>query len=300
METIEELGKISRPKGKIRGSIFFGRFFRHCGIYMAWLFLHTKISANQVTTLSIVLGLIAGLLFVPANPWTTALGAVFLFIAIVLDFADGCIARYRKTEGVTGWYCDSVGHITLAPWLLACVAFRIYFMSGSIVPLIFGFSAAIFHLSAIELIWSEYYAEIYSTLFKNLRQQKFIVSDKKVEWQDASTSCALRVERLAGNRVFQFIYRWGEKSVFGDYAQPALIGAALLDAFLLSISVNVLNLSAMYLVVIACGVVNPLLSLWVAFSRVVTNQPARRCRELLSEIKEAQSMCGGKRVSHDT
>ena len=287
METIKNVRKMSRPDGW-SGSIFFARLFRPLGIFVAWLFLHTNITANQVTALSIVLGLIAGLLFVPINPWTTVLAAVILFLAIVLDFADGSIARYRKTANVTGWYCDSTAHTILTPWLLACVTFRSYFIFGSIVPLILGFSGAVFYMVVKELTWSEYYAEIYSKLFKTLRERHFIVSGENMKWQTVNTPLADRVEHLKKNRLFHLLSRWGKKSVLGDYAQPMLISTAIVDALMMCFVTDNPQFSLLYLVVIVAGIVNPMLSLWFAFSSVVTNQSERIYRKLLTEIAEAQ------------
>lgn len=94
--------------------------FRRVSIYLSWLLLHTPISANQVTVLSIVVGLAGlGLLGV-GQAWATGTGLALLLVYHLLDRVDGEIARQRKVFSLRGVYLDNVGHhITIAGVLIA-------------------------------------------------------------------------------------------------------------------------------------------------------------------------------------
>ncbi len=88
-----------------------GKFARKFSIYFTWLFLHTKISPNQITFSSVVVFFI-GIGFFWNNVFEQNLiGCFLIFLSIVLDGADGEVARYRKTAGVTGTlYVEPVSH----------------------------------------------------------------------------------------------------------------------------------------------------------------------------------------------
>lgn len=68
----------------------------------------TSLSANQVTVLSVLIGVAGGLLLiVQASPWhLVAAGLVFL--SQVLDCADGMVARMRKSSSEIGRMLDGV------------------------------------------------------------------------------------------------------------------------------------------------------------------------------------------------
>lgn len=94
--------------------------FRRISIYLSWLLLHTGVSANQVTVISIVMG-VAGLVFLGVGAtWATALGLALLLGYHLLDRVDGEIARQRKVFSLRGVYLDNVGHhLTIAGVLIA-------------------------------------------------------------------------------------------------------------------------------------------------------------------------------------
>ncbi|MBT3303912.1 CDP-alcohol phosphatidyltransferase family protein [Candidatus Woesearchaeota archaeon] len=71
---------------------------RCCGVVIAKLLLYTPITANQVTVLgTIVLFLSAGL-FSAGTFWYSLTAIILLFVAECIDYADGVVARCRKTS----------------------------------------------------------------------------------------------------------------------------------------------------------------------------------------------------------
>lgn len=94
--------------------------FRRLSIYITWCLLHTKITANQVTVLSLFTAL-AGLGVLGLGPrWAVAVGLALLMTYHLLDRVDGEVARYRGVTSIHGIYLDNVGHhITAAGVLIS-------------------------------------------------------------------------------------------------------------------------------------------------------------------------------------
>jgi hypothetical protein len=85
------------------------RFFRPIGIRIARWLEPTETSADQVTLWSILIGLVAGHLFLYRDPWVNAIGFVLFVVSDVFDSADGQLARLRGTSTRLGRTLDGVG-----------------------------------------------------------------------------------------------------------------------------------------------------------------------------------------------
>jgi hypothetical protein len=85
------------------------RFFRPIGIRIARALEPTDISADQVTLWSILIGLVAGHLFLYRDPWVNAIGFLVFIVSDVLDSADGQLARLRGTSSRLGRTLDGIG-----------------------------------------------------------------------------------------------------------------------------------------------------------------------------------------------
>lgn len=87
------------------------RFGRKYSIYLTWVLLHTRMSANQVTLLGIGLGLLGACLLAFNRPLPLITGLVLLQISFILDFSDGEVARYKNATGtLAGAYLDYLYH----------------------------------------------------------------------------------------------------------------------------------------------------------------------------------------------
>jgi len=69
---------------------------------------HTRLTPDQVTWLSGIVGVISGLCLLAASelPWLRALAAGLLLVSVVLDCCDGQLARLRGTSSTTGALLD--------------------------------------------------------------------------------------------------------------------------------------------------------------------------------------------------
>ena len=72
-------------------------FARKIAFLIAPFFLKTKMSANQISVLAIVVGVIAAILIMVGDFRIILFGAILMQFWLILDKVDGVIARYRKT-----------------------------------------------------------------------------------------------------------------------------------------------------------------------------------------------------------
>src|SRR2546425_489832 len=84
------------------------RFFRPIGIRIARALYPTGISPDQVTLWSLLIGLVAGHLFVYQDRWIDVIGFVLFIVSDVFDSADGQLARLRGSSTRFGRALDGI------------------------------------------------------------------------------------------------------------------------------------------------------------------------------------------------
>lgn len=142
-ESIEELKKICF-KGNYETLPAYPRYVTHkISIRIVKLLLHTSISPNQITLLSIVIGIISSIMFAAAIPVYFFAGALILELYYVLDAVDGQLARCKKLSSMTGGYFDYISNYIVPPSVFFCIGLGLVRDSGDILPIIFAFSASI-------------------------------------------------------------------------------------------------------------------------------------------------------------
>lgn len=111
------LGEIRQSLGEKREIdkqeyLLFDSVFRPLSFYLTWLFLRLGISANQVTYISLLVGLTGLGLLAFGGYGARVLGALLLNFWIVLDCVDGNIARCTSSSSRFGFFLDTTtGHI---------------------------------------------------------------------------------------------------------------------------------------------------------------------------------------------
>src|SRR2546423_6200504 len=83
-------------------------FFRPIGIRIARALYPTGISPDQITLWSLLIGLVAGHLFVYRDRWIDVIGFVLFIVSDVFDSADGQLARLRGTSTRFGRALDGI------------------------------------------------------------------------------------------------------------------------------------------------------------------------------------------------
>jgi phosphatidylglycerophosphate synthase len=107
--------------------------------YIARWAAHRGFTPNQITTVSVLMGVVAGALFATGQRWGLVAGAVVLQAAFTTDCVDGQLARYTRQFSKLGAWLDSVfdrtkeyvafaglaigsSHMGEPVWALACSA----------------------------------------------------------------------------------------------------------------------------------------------------------------------------------
>lgn len=112
--TLEELRAVVQPPsvvGRRNSEHWAGTLYlRRMSLPFTRLILPTGISANGVTWLMILVGVIAAAVLTIPSWWAVLACALLIQFQILIDCSDGEVARWRGTSSPMGVYLDRVGH----------------------------------------------------------------------------------------------------------------------------------------------------------------------------------------------
>ncbi len=124
-------------------------FIRPISIWFTWLFVRTPLSANHVTIIQEIFGILGAVLFAYGR---FVLGAIFLQLGFILDNSDGEVARWKNQESESGKFLDLIGHMIVIPFYFFGLGLGLYLQQGEIITLIMGFLAGLFSLKIEKFI----------------------------------------------------------------------------------------------------------------------------------------------------
>ena len=116
---------------------------RKVSIYITALVLRTPLTANQITVISILIGLTGGVLLAIDNTVLAVIGASLFVAWETLDCVDGEVSRFRGTSSLTGLYLDRLHSTIVGPYQFLFAGIAGYHITGSISALLFGAVAAL-------------------------------------------------------------------------------------------------------------------------------------------------------------
>ena len=109
----EEIRRIAQPPGVMdrrSGEHWAGRLYmRKLSPYAVWLLVRTPITPNAATALMIVVGVAGGVVLAFPGFWTALVAAVLVQLYLLLDCADGELARFTDRKSIIGVDLDRVG-----------------------------------------------------------------------------------------------------------------------------------------------------------------------------------------------
>ncbi|HLD06872.1 MAG TPA: CDP-alcohol phosphatidyltransferase family protein [Candidatus Nanoarchaeia archaeon] len=142
MISLQELRQVTMKKG--RKPWLYWLFHRRVALYFAWLFLHTPITANQVTLLSVFAGLVAAALFGSGEYRLAVIAAVMYQLHYILDSVDGQMARYTKSDqNPVGLYYDRLGSYFVESMVYLGIGIGAYQRFDEVMYLFLGFSMSL-------------------------------------------------------------------------------------------------------------------------------------------------------------
>ena len=128
---------------------------RKCSGLLTRGFLRLGWSPNTITLLSMFIGLLAAMLFIPGVWGLAILGAFILQLSVIVDCCDGEVARLTFSESKFGKeldiWADNVVHIVLFA-AIACGAFLHGPWEHTNLPLLLGASAVLANVASLLLV----------------------------------------------------------------------------------------------------------------------------------------------------
>lgn len=85
-------------------------YLRHMSIHLTRLLIPTGISANGVTWLMAIIGVVGAAVLVLPHWWALLICALLMQVQVLVDCSDGEVARWRGTSSAAGVYIDRIGH----------------------------------------------------------------------------------------------------------------------------------------------------------------------------------------------
>ncbi len=158
-------------------------FFRRVAVYLLPLFMKMKWHPNAVTLLSLVMGLVASILVYKLY---FVMGSFFLIVAIILDCADGMLARVTGKTGAFGRLFDGTVDLVWIStfWTATFLVIKSQMTQGEVIVMIMASISMIIHCWRFDAVKTYYYnlqesmgehylsGQSLQQLIKELKQQK--------------------------------------------------------------------------------------------------------------------------------
>src|SRR3989344_2338909 len=127
------------------------RFYRPITDFLFSIIIRTKITPNNITTLSIIFGLISGIFFSFGNMLNLILGVIFSQLSLICDLLDGDLARTKKLTSEYGRWYDIIATKLFKYFIFLGATIGAYRISNNPLILIIG-TIAIFNITMISFI----------------------------------------------------------------------------------------------------------------------------------------------------
>jgi len=106
-------------------------FYRPIAFRIAWILRNTGITPNQITIISIFIGVAGGILFYPQNICLNLIGVLLLIFANLLDCVDGQLARLTGKNSPIGRILDGLAGDFWFITIYASMAMRLSHQYGT-------------------------------------------------------------------------------------------------------------------------------------------------------------------------
>ena len=281
LSSIKELRKICQnpymdPEGPL-SEAFSRKTYYKISIYFTWLLLHTNITPNQVTLLSLLVG-VAGCIMLSIPGYYPILGVFLLQIWFILDIVDGEIARYRNTCSLTGAFFDRLNTAIIEAGMISSLSYKVYLTFNDARCFIFGFFALIsilllkiifsyLHVAALEPILHRKHAEMFKK-YKEINLWKIRLLHDYLSSKPSSNFIRI-AELLIGHGLYISMY----------------IAVAIDSVLNYSFSVLFFKLNLSYLYLLSVGVILPFALIFLITYLIRNNAPEGMYFEILKNFR---------------
>jgi len=150
--------------------------YRPPATYLTWLLLHTNITANQVSFLTILIGFFSGFFFIFGKYEYSLVGAILFQLTYFVDCCDGDIARFRNACHPKGHYYGRLSHILIDSFVFLGIGIGLFKELGNIIYLYL-----VILITTSHMLFSVFVAEKFRIYYEyNLKQKKNESSLEKV------------------------------------------------------------------------------------------------------------------------
>lgn len=224
VESLKELNQLcQKPRYKEVGNWMVRHILRDAALPITWLLLHTSVTANQVTLVSLGIGLFGIFLMAFVSKGSFLLGAILLQVWYLLDHVDGQIARYRGTACLTGRFFDFLTHHVIHGVLFFALGFYAFQAAGSLFFVVWGFV-----MSVAMMMFNLFNDTKYKTFFEKINNLETVkILKKETEEESMPEAPSVRGQADIFKRAFSFCHKISEIHVLMNI----LTFAALFQVF---------------------------------------------------------------------
>lgn len=108
---------------------------------ITWFLVKTPVTPNQVTIISLILGIVSAAFFSHGAHTCTIIAGMFYFVSTVFDQCDGEVARFRRMESDFGRVFDIIVDSIVNAAIVIGITIAIYKTNGSSLTIVAGFLA---------------------------------------------------------------------------------------------------------------------------------------------------------------
>ena len=143
-------------------------------IYFSWLFVNLGITANQVTIIFFLVGLLGSILIFKLSLLYIFFGYILYRLHIILDVSDGEVARFTQKFSINGAYWDYMIHAILYPLYFFGMTTAVYYEYDNVIFLFIG-TVAVLVTSLMLATKNNYF------------RAKFFNNDSYSDWKKLNT-----------------------------------------------------------------------------------------------------------------
>ncbi|VAW76713.1 hypothetical protein MNBD_GAMMA12-3539 [hydrothermal vent metagenome] len=140
-------------------------FASNFSIYFSWFFINMGMSANQVTVVFFITGLLGSFFLLSSDMLFILIGYMLWRLHIIFDLCDGDVARFRQEFSINGAYWDYMIHSILYPLFFVSISFSLYVNYGNVYFLYIAMFGSIV-VSQMLSVKNNYYRAM---LFNNIK-----------------------------------------------------------------------------------------------------------------------------------
>ena len=139
---IEAEKKIDQPPGSYSDSPIIDRYIiRKISGFISGFLSRTPVTPNQVTIISLILGIISGVFFSLGEYTYTITAGLLYFVSTVFDQCDGEVARLKQMETEFGRKLDIIVDAIVNAVIVIGITIAVYVKMDSALVIIAGFFA---------------------------------------------------------------------------------------------------------------------------------------------------------------